>query len=495
MTSTQSDYCRRALRPCFPRVARTFCTVFLCGIARLNAVPPGPSVTVVDIIPVSLSGETSTNSEPNLAVNPANPSQIAASAYLPEPMGGRMSSILISTDGGTTWSCRSTVPIDKISCDVTLRFGGLNMLYVTALNENYDFLICRSSQLANQRMDDSPLRQLRSGIDQPYIAAAAINGQDRVFVGANDWYGPPGRNPTVVRSLDGRGNSPSSQYTRVTIEFATPPPDWDDPEIRPAISGDGGRVYAVFNRMISKNGDTRVGDVILVRDDNGGNSGPGQFTALNDQNGVPGFPVIKARTFLFDALLGIDRLGGDLAIAVDPRNADSVYLVWGELLQNQPALHVIRSTDGGKQWSGNLRTVRNAKNPGLAVSNTGTLAFLYQQVATEGGQETWFTQVELTKDDFQSVNPPLTLSKFPVAELASISGGQPRLGDYLHLMAVGDVFYGIFSASNVPDLSRFPSGVTFQRHNNSATKKLRDQRDRKDVDPSVDPFFFKITGG
>jgi len=175
MTSTQSDYCHRALRPCFPRVGRTFCTVLLCGIVRLNAVPPVPSVTVVDIIPESLSGETSTNSEPNLAVNPANPSQIAASAYLPEPMGGRMSSILISTDGGTTWSCRSTVPIDKISCDVTLRFGGLNMLYVTALNDNFDFLICRSNQLASRRMDDSPLRQLQSGIDQPYIAAAVIS--------------------------------------------------------------------------------------------------------------------------------------------------------------------------------------------------------------------------------------------------------------------------------------------------------------------------------
>ena len=235
-------------------------------------------------------------------------------------------------------------------------------------------------------------------------------------------------------------------------------------------------MYAVFNRLISINGDRRVGDVILVRDDNGGNSGPATFTALPDQNGVAGVPVEKARTFLFDAPLGRDRLGGDLAIAVDPRNADTVYLVWGELLQNQPALHVTRSTDGGHQWSPPLYTVTNANNPGLAVNSNGTLAFLYQQVATDSnGEETWYTQVELTKNDFQSRNPPLTLSKFPTAELASISG-QPLLGDYLHLMAVGDVFYGIFSASNVPDLSRFPYGVTFQRHNNSATKKLRIRR-------------------
>ena len=45
-------------------------------------------------------------------------------------------------------------------------------------------------------------------------------------------------------------------------------------EIRPAISADGKKVYAVFNRVFSINGNQRVGDVILVRDDDGGNSGP-----------------------------------------------------------------------------------------------------------------------------------------------------------------------------------------------------------------------------
>jgi hypothetical protein len=448
---------------------------------------------VVDIIPEALSGETNTNSEPNLAVNPANPSQIAASAYLPEPMGGNKSSILISTNGGTTWSCRSTVPLADMTCDVTLRFDGLfGMLYLTALNDNWDFLICRSDKLAKRRMDDSPFRQSQSGFDQPYIAAATINQRDRVFIGANNWDGPPGRTAAVVRSLDGTANSPNIDFTSVPIEFAAPPPPRDNAEIRPAISADGRKVYAVFNRLISINGDRRVGDVILVRDDDGGNSGPASFTALKDANGVAGFPVVKARTFLFDPLLGGDRLGGDLAIAVDPRNAETVYLVWGEILDNQPALRVIRSNNGGQQWSGILHTIRNAKNPGLAINNNGTLAFLYQQVVTNpGGKESWLTQVELTKDDFQSANPPLTLSRFPAVELDSISG-QPRLGDYLHLMAVGDAFYGIFSASNVPDQSRFPYGVIFQRHKNLATKKLLGQGGNE-VSSSVDPFFFRVT--
>ncbi len=496
MILAQFNHCRRALHTCFHRVTTAFCTILLYGIAHVTAVA-SPSVMVVDIIPESLSGETNTNSEPDLAVNPADPSQIAASAYLPPPMGGNMSSILISTDGGMTWRCLSTLPIDKISCDVTLGFGGLfNVLYVAALNENWDFLICRTSELAQVRMDDSPLRQLQSGIDQPYIAVATINERDRVFVGANDWNGPTGRTAAVVRSLDGRANSPNSNFTFVPIEFAAPAALRDGAEIRPAISADGKKIYGVFNRLISINGNKRVGDVILVRDDEGGNSGAASFKALHDENGVAGFPVVKARTFLFDAdrfpaLLGRDRLGGDLAIAVDPQNAETVYLVWGQLLEDQPALNVTRSTNGGQQWSGILHTIRNAKNPGLAINNKGTLAFLYQQVVMDpGGDETWLTKVELTKDDFQNVKS-LTLSKFPAAELDSIKG-QPRLGDYLRLTAVGDAFYGIFSASNVPDQSRFPCGVTFQRVKDFATKKLLDQ-DGKEVLSSVDPFFFKVT--
>jgi hypothetical protein len=59
-------------------------------------------------------------------------------------------------------------------------------------------------------------------------------------------------------------------------------------------------------------------------------------------------------------------------------------------------------------------------------------------------------------------------------------------------MALENTFYGIYSASNVPDPSRFPFGVIFQRYKNLAAKKLLDQNGHK-VPSSVDPFFFKVT--
>jgi hypothetical protein len=57
---------------------------------------------------------------------------------------------------------------------------------------------------------------------------------------------------------------------------------------------------------------------------------------------------------------------------------------------------------------------------------------------------------------------------------------------------MGNDFYGIFSASNVPDKSRFPCGVIFQRHKSFTTKKLLDHQNANEVPSSGDPFFFKL---
>ena len=66
-------------------------------------------VTVVNMIPQALSGETNQDSEPNLAVNPNNPLQMAGSAFTPNPSGGSLAPIFVSTDGGNTWSLNAIV--------------------------------------------------------------------------------------------------------------------------------------------------------------------------------------------------------------------------------------------------------------------------------------------------------------------------------------------------------------------------------------------------
>jgi hypothetical protein len=70
----------------------------------------------------------------------------------------------------------------------------------------------------------------------------------------------------------------------------------------------------------------------------------------------------------------------------------------------------------------------------------------------------------------------------------------PYLGDYDHLVAVGPVFYGIFSANNTPDPANFPSGVKYQRNADFNKRRLLALDNTTAVDASIDPFFFKVTG-
>jgi hypothetical protein len=89
------------------------------------------NVTVVNMIPQSLSGETNQDSEPNLAVNPNNPLQIAATAFTPNPSGGALAPIFVSQDGGQTWALNPIVPCASgfPTADITTKFGGTSNVF------------------------------------------------------------------------------------------------------------------------------------------------------------------------------------------------------------------------------------------------------------------------------------------------------------------------------------------------------------------------------
>jgi len=454
--------------------------------------PCTPQITVVDLIPKSLSGETEDDAEPNMAVNPANPLQVAASAFTREPMRrADRAPIFVSTDGGMTWSLRSIVRSPQITCDVTLRFGSSSVLYVSALrNElqgyaNRELVICQTADYATTRLMVEVFNQ-RMYIDQPYIAAMTVASKDHVFVDDGDFNYPTGQ-AAIHRSLDAAHGG----FTPVLIEYRPKTIDWS--EVRPAIGAGGKVVYAAFNRVTSLSDDQTPlsSDVVVVRDDGGGVS-PLPFSSLEDPEGGYGLRVVKQRVFAWNTCLGGDRLGDDLAIAVHPINKNKVYLVWSDWVNDRVSLHLKYSTDSGQSWSCNKRDIPDAKNPGLAVTAKGTVGFLYQQVVETPEGNTWMTQLERTTDDFKTTPKPLTLATFPSnCPLYKSGCDDILLGDYLHLMSVDKNFYGIFSSNNLPVLLRFPCGVKFQRRTDFNAKKLLDLQGKK-VCPSIDPFFFKV---
>jgi len=117
----------------------------LLALAVLPALPAAAQqVTVVDMIPNFMSTEFNNDSEPNLAIDPATPSNMAASAFTPDPSAGAagMGSIYLSTNGCLTWTLKPVLPASTgfcafAFCDITLRFAGTSgRLYVSALTAN-----------------------------------------------------------------------------------------------------------------------------------------------------------------------------------------------------------------------------------------------------------------------------------------------------------------------------------------------------------------------
>jgi hypothetical protein len=454
-------------------------------------------VTVVNMIPRKASGETNQDSEPNLAVNPANPLEIAATAFTPSlNAGSKNSPIFYSSDGGSTWDLRDIIAGTPVR-DQTLRFAATSgILYAGVLwgtSNNIaliNFDILRTSNFSG--LTTMTRIAHRTNDDQPFVQATTVPsgpdaGKDRIYVGSNDW--APAHVPaTIDLSLDAAATTPAT--STFVIESRTVQRDLYP--TRPAVHPNG-TVYAIFYALLSDG----TCDVVIVRDDNWA-SGATPFTALVDDpaQGGDGKQGVRIATGVDDPQLGLylgqQRIGSDLSIAVDPNDSATVYVCWGDQQGGTYTLYVSKSTKSGARgsWTGNLRTIPNATNPALAINNHGRLGFLYQQVTGLSPNQRWETILELTTNDFASTTS-YVLANTP-ANTPAITFN-PYIGDYLYMMAVGTSFYGIFSANNTPDKANFPNDVTYRRNHDFATKTLFATDNVTPVQESIDPFFFKVT--
>lgn len=491
---------------------RCFQPVVMAGLAwgllALGAAESQAQVTVVNMVPVWLSAESNQDTEPNLAVSFVRRNVIAATAFTPDPLGGPNAPIYVSSNHGRTWTLRSILPGSAPgtcpgTCDVTLRFSSASIpprriprLYIGMLNAdssfNINLFVLRSDDLLSavtleNRGGPYPLIP-----DQPYVQASTTRTaggirRDRVYVGLNDLESGVLRpkTATVDRSLD--ATSPTPGFVSIRIDTAnTRSCGQDGPSIRPAIHPRG-TVYAAFFRWTNCVNWPFTSDVVVVRDDNWGAS-PSPFTALGPL-GVrvaTGVPIPW-----FDSLGGTQRIGSQLSTAVDPNDSQTVYVAWADGANAASyTIHVRRSGDGGATWTGDLRAVTAATNPALAINSHGAIGFLYQSLVGPVGAERWETHLERSSDGFAT--PPDDLVLADVPNDPTLVSGAGELGDYVHLLAVGPTFYGVFCAKNTPDRSNFPNGVLYQRKANFVTHTLLANDGVTPVPASIDPFFFRV---
>jgi hypothetical protein len=507
-----------------------------------------PDFTIVDVIPRTHSNETQQDSEPSIAVNPANPDLIVISAFTRldpalDPLQTK-GLLYVSLDGGYNWDIIYVIPGGR-PLDQTYKFSGSgNEFYGADINGGTSFppfiidLNALSIYSLFPGVTPAPATILESETptDQPFIAAVAVMQGSPLFpggapplyplgptwpydpgkgfyIGYNDFRGWTSQTSAIDICLDLWPSSPT--FNTVHLDQRTTSGQ-DGPQVRTAVHPDG-TIYAVFTgwrAAIHNLNDTKniTTDIVVVRDDNWG-IGPNPFTALIDPiDSKSGFRLQTGVTFTFSsgiAQIGQQRIIGDLSIAVDPRDSDILYVCWAGKGPSGYTLHVQKSTNRGVSgsWSADLLTVPNAINPALAVSSAGRVGFLYQQLTGIAPNDRWETHFQDSADGVSWQDHILATTPAetpPIATTTDLLGNtiqhQPYLGDYIDLVAVGKNFYGTFCANNTPDPANFPStpawastnGAIFLRNVTPwAPWNLLGTDHVTPVSVSIDPFFFK----
>jgi hypothetical protein len=448
---------------------------------------------VVDIIPHDDSIESNQNSEPSIAVNPVNPMQMFAGSFGPEGSTLNHNTFFLSTDGGATWSSFGTLDDDDKS--IAWKTDGSAILVTPLLDGPIDTY---SVTVTDSGFGSAINHYVGSNNnDQPWVRTGP---SDHVYVAFNDLGASGGKTASVNVSVSG-GTSPTT-VTLDRIGGSAPGAAQDDPAVRLAVNGS--RVYAVFDRWTGTvendaNGQRYNSQLVIVRSDNGGADG---FTALGGGgNGVTAATHIGvfADAQNTPLTIGQERIaGGDIAIAVDPNNANHVVVAYTDAPGNNGAgvvqLVVTESFNGGVDWTEKVSTPSSSRSgqPGIAILANGAIGLLYNNYdpATDQLSQHLLT----TTDDFATTND-VTLA----TESNSVSATlfDPYQGDFFDLGGLGNTFYGIFSASNADDgTNALFTNTTFDRRfvGTPGTSSFRLVDASGNAVPfSIDPFFFSLT--
>jgi hypothetical protein len=399
------------------------------------------TIRIIDVIPGGDSGETEQNSEPSIAVNPLDTSQIIAGSF------GFSTFFYLTLDGGTTWSHYDDLSTQDKSLAWKTDGSGLLAETMTLSGE----LATYSGSVTGDF--GSPINTFASTgsdeLDQPWIRTGP---SDHVYVAYNNLNNyPAGNTASVNVSTDG-----GATYTPTVIDRIGATAGQDAPAVR--LDVNGSRSYAIFTRWNTvveddANGSRYGSEVVVVRSDDGGADG---FTALG--TGGNGTVVANTTSVFADTsntplTLGRERIaGGDSAIAIDPNDVNHVVVAYldapGANGSGVMQLVVAESTDGGLNWTTKYTTdsATRSAQPGLAILDDGTIGLLYDNYdpATNKLSQHFLK----TSDDFATTSDTVLATENNGAAPFNFN---PYLGDFFDLHAIGNTFYGTFSASNHDD--------------------------------------------
>jgi hypothetical protein len=433
----------------------------------------GPLAGAISIFDVVVSNtnanlkntNTTANSEPSIAIDPANTNKITILAF--SGGWGATAPIWYSSNGGSLWTLDHTIPnppglSQNCPCDQNPDYGLSGRLSATFLHNDTAGKDVYSSNTWDPTIESDWLWFVSGGVTQT-TNQQGIGNPDQPWLLVNK----DPKNPTNSNVYAAYDNFDGAPDMRVAVAPGNPPDFTTDklvgysapgtnPGLRLAKDLNSLAMYAMWQQCVSNcGGDPKTIAFYLNRSTDGGKTWSlnGSSTGLllvetQSTQPTPKFGTVNA------LLGGIDHL------AVDPNNGD-VYVVYGNKdtstrIDRLSIAHLTANGSGGLKWLNNYFVVGQAETalPSVAIAkNTkGTIGVLYTNfdgidLTTKLPQFSVFLALS---DDHGKSFTYNRLEKFLSTTKDNGNARQRVLGDYQQLKAVGNTFYGVFSGNGVP---------------------------------------------
>jgi hypothetical protein len=442
-----------------------------------------PSLFVRDVVVSNTNAnltntDTANDGEPSIAINPANPNEIVLTAF--SGSWGANAPLWHSTDGGSTWTKRFTIPVPpgtpsatNCPCDQAVDYGRAGRLSGTFLTfsptDPYSGTTTNPASSASWNwLLDGMGNAVRTNsvaagnTDQPWLLVnrdTATASQDNVYVAYDDFT----ISPRGMRVAVAGGSNPPNFTVDSVAGFG--PTGTINPGHRLAVDPSTGFVYSLFQQFVGAgSGGSRNVNFMLNRSTDSGatwglNGSPtGVLIANTDSTQpTPKFGTVNA------------LLGGVDHAAVDPTNSD-VYYVYGNrdsgTGNNRVAIRRLQDNGSGGLTIGSESFVTGqvqAALPSVAVTTNGVVGVLFDTFDGLDASTNFpiFTAHLSASTDHGSTFTDFVLETFlssakdccvdpsfcnPGADCTR----QRVLGDYQQVKALGTTFYGVFTGNGVP---------------------------------------------
>ena len=438
------------------------------GEPALGALPA--TISIYDVVisntnPNLQNTNTTSNSEPSIAIDPANTNDISILAF--SGGWGAKAPIWYSSNGGSLWTLENTIPnppglSQNCPCDQNPDYGIHGRLSATFLHNDSSGIDAYTSITWDPTTESAWNWFLSGGItqttdqqgigntDQPWLLVntdPTDSTDSNSYVAYDNFDGAPDMRVAVAPS-----NPPD--FTRDKLVGYSAP--GGNPGLRLAKDLNSLAVYAMWQQCVANcSGDPKTIDFYLNRSTDGGKTWSlnGNSTGLfmvetQSTQPTPKFGTVNA------------LLGGIDHVTVDPNNGD-VYVVYGDKdlstgIDRLSIGHLTANGSGGLKWVANYYVVGQAETalPSVAIANNskGTIGVLYTNydgIDSKTGLPQFSAFLAISNDHGKSFSYN-RLEKFLSTTKDNGKSRQRVLGDYQQLKAVGNTFYGVFTGNGVP---------------------------------------------